>query len=268
VTLSAADRSAWAPAPTRSSIPVLVYRRLSTSPADVSPEQFARQMALLHHAGYRTISLSAFVRFLRGEPVALPARPLLLTFDDGRLESWRGSDATLERFGFNAVVFVDAGRVAAGAPDYLTWRELAALQRSGRWEVQAEAGTGKFLIKWGPGRDDVGPFYAFRGTDEVMGGWRERVFTDLDWALDQLTLRVRGYRPLAIAPPYGNYGQLATNDPAIPREMFAHMRDAFGVVFTQDRRPLAVRGSGLAAPVGRLEITRARGEAALRSLLA
>ena len=56
-------------------------------------------MALLRHAGYRTITLAAFVAHLHGEPVALPARPFLLTFDDGRLDSYTGSDATLLEFG-------------------------------------------------------------------------------------------------------------------------------------------------------------------------
>jgi hypothetical protein len=66
------------------------------------------------------------------------------------------------------------------------------LQRSGRWEVQLQAGSGGHRqIHYGPAPDDVGPFYAYRGSEEVLG-WCERVFSDitygelaLGWAGDQ-----------------------------------------------------------------------------------
>jgi hypothetical protein len=258
--LSASDRAAWAPGEARrAEIPVLAYRGDA-----VDPRAFARQMALLHHAGYRTISLAALIAHLRGEPVALPPRPFVLTFDDGRLDSWRDSDATLERLGFNAVVFVDAGRVDKRDPAYLRWSELDALQRSGRWQVQLESGTGKHLMRWGPKPGDVGSFYAYRGSDEVINGWRERVFGDISWGERQLAFRVHGYRSQAFAPAYGNYGQAGTNDPEIPRLLLERLHSTFAVVFVQDRRPFAVRGAGTAAPVGRLQVTR---EHDLRALL-
>ena len=51
----------------------------------------------------------------------------------------------------------------------------------------------------------------------MLGGWRERVFSDITYGEEQLAAHVRGYRPLAFAPPYGNYGQAGTNDRRIPR---------------------------------------------------
>ena len=275
VTLTASERAAWAPGPARrSAIPVLVYHGVAPAAAfahredadlAVDPPRFTKQMLLLQQAGYETITLSQFVRFLRGAPARLPPRPFVLTFD-GRRDSWTGTDATLRDLGLNAVLFVDVGRVEAGDPEHLSWAQLRALQRSGRWEVQLESGSGKQLIRWGPRRDDVGPFYAYRGSEEVLGGWRERVFSDLAWGEDQLATRIPGYRPLAVAPPYGNFGQVATNDPRIPRLLRARLLDAFHVVFTQDRSPLARPRAGRVA--GRLQITRNTTEHELRSRLA
>lgn len=259
VVLTAADRKMWAPRPPdRSAIPVLLYQ-------GVAPETFARQMALLDHAGYDTITLEELVRFLRRKEVRLPARPLLLTFDGARLDTWTGSDGTLRELGFNAVVFVDVGRVEAQDPDYLTWAELGNLQRSGRWDVQLQSGTGSRQIRYGPGRDDVGPFYAYRGAEEVLGGWRERVFSDITYGEEQLAFHVRGYRPLAFAPPFGNYGQAGTNDPRIPRALLARLKLSFEVVFTQDRSGFAFPGAD--NPVGRIEITRDVTEGELHALL-
>jgi peptidoglycan/xylan/chitin deacetylase (PgdA/CDA1 family) len=150
VLLTADDRELWAPRPPdRSVVPVLLYHR-------VAPKAFARQMALLDHAGYETITLEEFVRLIRREQVRLPPRPLLLTFDGGRADSWIGSDAILAELGFNAVVFVDVGRVnAEKQAEYLTWKELDALQRGGRWEVQLQSGAGHHEIQYGPAPEDV-----------------------------------------------------------------------------------------------------------------
>jgi hypothetical protein len=261
VELTPAERELWTPQPPdRSVVPVLLYR-------GVARKAFARQMVLLDHAGYETITVEQFVRFIRGEKVRLPPRPLLLTFDGERADAWAGSDAILAELGFNAALFVDAGRVAAGHAEYLTWKELDALQRSGRWEVQLQSGTGGHRIQYGPGRDDVGPFYAYRGSEERIDGWRERVFSDISWGEEQLSLHVRGYRPLAFAPPYGNYGQAGTNDPRIPRLLLARLMDSFAVVFTQDRTGFASPRTGAAAPYGRFEITPEVSEGELHRLL-
>ena len=237
---------------------MLVYDR-------VPPDDFARQMALLDHAGYETISLDEFVRFVQREPVNLPPRPLLLTFADARLDSWAASDAILRRLGFNAVLFVEIGPIEKHDPEVLTWDELDRLQRSGRWEVQLQSGTGDRLIRFGPGPDDVGPFYAYRGSEEVLGGWRERVFSDITYGEEQLAHHVRGYRPLAIAPPFGNYGQVRTNDRHIPREFLARALLSFDVVFTQDRSGFAKPGA--TNPLGRIEVTPQVTEEQLRALL-
>jgi peptidoglycan/xylan/chitin deacetylase (PgdA/CDA1 family) len=259
VVLSADDRAAWEPGPPdRSRVPVLLYTGLG-------PDAFARQMTLLDHAGYETITLDELVRFVKEEPVDLPERPLLLTFDGGRLDSWTGTDGILRKLGFNAVLFVEIGRIEAEDPEHLTWEELATLQRSGRWDVQLQSGTGDRRIRFGNAPDDVGPFYAYRGSEEVLGGWRERVFSDITYGEQQLSHNVPGYRPLAFAPPFGNYGQAGTNDRRIPRELLARLLLSFEVVFTQDRSGFA--SPGAANPLGRMEITPDVTEAQLRGLL-
>jgi hypothetical protein len=259
VELTAEDRAQWAPgSPERSAIPVLVYDR-------VTPDVFARQMTLLDHAGYDTVPLADLVRFIQRETVSLPAHPLVLTFDGGRLDAWTGRDAILRKLGLEAVVFVDVGRVEAEDPEYLTWEELGALQRSGRWDVQMQSGTGNQQIRYGSGPDDVGPFYAYRGSEEVLGGWRERVFSDISYGEQQLAFHVPGYRPLAIAPPDGNYGQAGTNDPRIPRLLLARLELSFELVFTQDRSGIAVPGAE--NPVGRIPVGRDTSDTELRALL-
>lgn len=259
VSLSDADRKAWAPGPPlRDAVPVLVYR-------DVGARAFERHMRLISHAGFRTITLKTLARFVAGEAPELPARPLVLTFDGAREQTRDDTDAVLRDLGLGAALFVDVGPIEERDTEHLTYEELDGLQASGHWDVQLQSGTGNRRIRYGPAPGDVGAFYAYRGAEEVLGGWRERTFSDVTYGEDQLTAHVPGYRPLAIAPPFGNYGQSGTNDPRIPRLLLERFLLSFKLVFVQDRSALATPGAR--NPLGRFEVTRRTIEAELREVL-
>ena len=211
VVLTAQEKQVWAPLPPdRSAVPVLLYHGIGAE-SDFSNEvdasygidfdDFAKQMTMIEHAGYQTIDLPAFLRFVRGEPVDLPPRPLLLTFDDGRADSWTGSDGILERLGLNAVMFVDVGRVDDGDPEYLSWQELQTVQSSGRWQLQLHSGHGHQQIQYGPGPNDYGPYYAYEQQGETFAGWRNRVRSDIDWGEDTLADRIRAHRNTRLRAP-------------------------------------------------------------------
>ena len=191
----------------------------------------------------------------RSKPVDLPPRPLLLTFDDARADSWTGADGILRKLHFNAVMFVDVGRVDGGDPEYLTWQELATVQDSGRWQLQLHSGKGHTQIQYGPGPDDYGPFYAYEEQGEDFDGWRDRVRSDIAWGQKTLADHISAYRPLAFAPPYGSYGQDGTNDPRIPDDLLGWLTHRYDAVFTQDVNARAQAGAG--QPLGRIQVTRA-----------
>ena len=266
VVLTPEEKQVWAPLPPdRSAIPVLLYHGIGPESGfaneddaahGVGFEDFAKQMTLISHAGYRTIDLETFLRFVRGRPVELPPRPLLLTFDDARADSWTGADGILSKLGFDAVVFVDVGRVDGGDAEYLTWEELEIVQASPRWELQLHSGDGHRQIQYGPGPDDFGPYYAYKdeGEGEDFDDWQERVRSDIDWGHLTLADHVPSYEPLAFAPPYGSYGQDGTNDPAIPGDLLGWLTGRYEAVFTQDVNARAEPGSD--QPLGRIQVDR------------
>ena len=265
MTLTAEERAVWKRPPERAGrVPVLLYHGIAPasgfeSPADaqygITREDFARQLALLAHAGYEAITIEQFRRFHAGEPADLPALPVLITFDDARADSWQGADGALERQGWTAVMFTDVGAVERGGREYVTWPELVRMRESGRWEIELHAGRGHRNIRYGEGPRDVGPFYAYRDAlaDETHEEWRQRAFGDLDWGEERLRRHLPGFEPRGFAPPYGNYGQLRTNDPAIPVELGAELRRRYGLVFTQEDPRPAQPGD---EDVPRLQITR------------
>ena len=157
----------------------------------------------------------------QGSTVELPPRPLLLTFDDGRADSWTGSDGILRKLGFNAVMFIDVGSVDDGDPEYLSWEELQIMAAGGRWQLQLHSGHGHHYIQYGPGADDTGAYYAYKERGESFHGWRQRVRSDINWGQETLSDHYPAYEPLAFSPPYGTYGQDGTNDPRIPGDLLA-----------------------------------------------
>jgi peptidoglycan/xylan/chitin deacetylase (PgdA/CDA1 family) len=264
VELTTEDRQVWAKLPPdRSAIPVLLYHGIGPESdfsnavdagVGVDTDDFAKQMTMIRHAGYRTIDLQTLTDFVQERPVDLPPRPLLLTFDDARANSWTGGDGILRELGFSAVMFVDAGRVDGGDPEYLTWDELQTVQDSGRWELQLHSGDGHRQIRYGPGEDDYGPYYAYVQQGEDFDAWQERVRSDIEWGRQTLADHVSGYQPLAFAPPYGNYGQEGSNDARIADDLLGWLTQRYELIFTQDVNARARPGQG--QPVGRIQLSR------------
>jgi peptidoglycan/xylan/chitin deacetylase (PgdA/CDA1 family) len=121
-------------------VPVLMYHSVNARPPRatrrlaVDPGAFADQMALLEDRGFTPVTVSA----LAGGHGRLPARPVVITFDDGYADFHEQALPVLDKLGFPATVFVttgwlaDAGPEAAGDPldRTLSWsqvREAAAL---------------------------------------------------------------------------------------------------------------------------------------------
>jgi len=92
-------------------IPVLLYHHVSEDNSDlpqltVTPQEFERQMEMLKAAGFKTISPEMLVAYMRQEPVTLPSKPILITFDDGYEDNYSNAFPILKQYGFSAVIFI------------------------------------------------------------------------------------------------------------------------------------------------------------------
>ncbi len=94
----------------RSPIPILTYHQIAASPPRgagfrslyVAPVDFARQMALLSLLGYRGLSMSALMPYLRGE---LLGKVVGISFDDGYLNNLSHALPVLNRHGFSSTCY-------------------------------------------------------------------------------------------------------------------------------------------------------------------
>jgi hypothetical protein len=125
----------------------------------------------------------------------------------------------------------------------LSWQEIRSMQSSGIWTVQEHGGRGHEYLDYNAG-GAKGGVYAFRryipgssgerGHLETFNSFQRRVTSDILWGNQQFSQQVPGYRPLAFAVPYANYGQQGTNDRRIPGFMLSWLRHHFDVVFGGD----------------------------------
>lgn len=134
-----------------------------------SPHNFEGQLRWLARRGYTTLGAQGLADFLAGRPV--PAKSVVLTFDDGYLDNYVYAHPALQRHGMRAMLFavtgwmgegearVHAGAgaevpptfshaqakalVAAGNTDAVMarWSELAAMQAAGTFEIHSHTHT-------------------------------------------------------------------------------------------------------------------------------
>jgi peptidoglycan/xylan/chitin deacetylase (PgdA/CDA1 family) len=92
-------------------VPVLLYHHVGASDGmrpgflTISPAEFERHIAWLARRGYTAISLAQYLGWTQGKTV-LPARPVLITFDDAYADISDHALPVLSSHGFTAVVFV------------------------------------------------------------------------------------------------------------------------------------------------------------------
>jgi peptidoglycan/xylan/chitin deacetylase (PgdA/CDA1 family) len=126
---------------------VLMYHKVNDvpkNPLTIPVSLFDEQLAQLRELGYQVVDLDAVLaHYTQGAP--LPARAVLITFDDGYRDNLANAADVLERHGYPAVLFVPIGyldeerplpheeRLAANGlvNGTLEWDQLVDLERRG-----------------------------------------------------------------------------------------------------------------------------------------
>lgn len=96
-------------------IPILMYHNIAEPPSGaklrglyVRPRSFAWQMRLLKLLGYRGVSMSAAMPYLRGEKTG---RVVAITFDDGYVDTLENALPILRQQGFSATCYIVSKRI-------------------------------------------------------------------------------------------------------------------------------------------------------------
>lgn len=118
-------------------VPVICYHHIRESHAgqsenfksySVSPSQFAAQMKALKDSGYQTILPDQLYNYLVYNE-ELPAKPVMLTFDDSIEGQYALGVPEMDKYGFKGVFFLMT--ISIGKPRYMTKVQIKELSDKG-----------------------------------------------------------------------------------------------------------------------------------------
>lgn len=228
------------------SIPILLYHGVieddnwKPDGVNIRLSDFREHMFALKKAGYRTISVEDYLAFSNGEK-KLPSKVFMLTFDDGRKDSYYPVDPILRALDFTAVMHVITGRSLGKDNEkgvfHLSQLELGKMIKSGRWEMESH------------GRDDheaeiidaqgtTGHFLSNKLWIEKEG----RLETDIEYEIrikkDMLESKndlenKLGIANLVFAYPFGDYGKASVNFPESSNILVPVATSIFPITFYQ-----------------------------------
>lgn len=120
-------------------VPILMYHYISVPPEDadiyrtdlsVTPEDFRVQMAYLAENGYTTNDFYDLSRAITGK-TDLPAKPVLITLDDGYRDNYENAFPILQEYGHVATFFIVSEFIDSGNENYLTWDMVEEMSAAG-----------------------------------------------------------------------------------------------------------------------------------------
>jgi len=121
----------------RPQVPILCYHQIRDwRPTDskqakdyiVPVAAFEQQIKMLADSGYHTISADQLNNYLL-YGAALPAKPVMLTFDDTDLPQYTIAKPVMEKYGFKGMFFIMT--VSLGRPNYMTREQVKQLADAG-----------------------------------------------------------------------------------------------------------------------------------------
>jgi peptidoglycan/xylan/chitin deacetylase (PgdA/CDA1 family) len=121
----------------RKQVPVLCYHHIkdwTTKTSDrakdyiVPVDAFKEQLKMLADSGYQTILPDQLYSYLVSN-TPLPAKPVMLTFDDTDLEQYTVALPEMKKYGFKGVFFIMT--VSLNRPNYMTKEQVKSLADEG-----------------------------------------------------------------------------------------------------------------------------------------
>ena len=121
----------------RPQVPILCYHQIRNWIASdgkvgkdyiVPTAEFRSQMKMLADSGYHTILPDQLYNYL-AYGAKLPSKPIMLTFDDTKLDQWTVAIPELKKHGFKGVFFIMT--VSLGKPNYMSKDQIKKMSDAG-----------------------------------------------------------------------------------------------------------------------------------------
>ncbi|HJV44098.1 MAG TPA: polysaccharide deacetylase family protein [Bacillota bacterium] len=117
-------------------VPILMYHSIGNDPSNelvILPQRFREEMSYLKKAGYTPIHFDQ-LEWRYGGGV-LPAKPIIVTLDDGYEDNYREGFPILKQTRMKATIFIITDVV--NKPQRVTWEQMKEMQSTGIIEFGA-----------------------------------------------------------------------------------------------------------------------------------
>ncbi len=125
-------------------VPILMYHEVSSEPVSANrlaaaPDHFARQLEYLRASGFQALTAAGLVATIKSG-TRLPAKPVVLTFDDGTADFYEVALPLLTEYGFTGTLFATSGWMSRASgrpgcrkvpPGMLSFDQLRAVAAAG-----------------------------------------------------------------------------------------------------------------------------------------
>ncbi|MDR3448501.1 MAG: poly-beta-1,6-N-acetyl-D-glucosamine N-deacetylase PgaB [Alphaproteobacteria bacterium] len=221
-----------ADAPPPGSFLALCYHNVEDSDPDqsndgVTTSKLIEQLSWLQHEGYTAISVDDLLAARAGKK-SLPAKSVLLSFDDGYESFYTRVYPVLKAFHYPAVIAVvddwmkgnaanPSDRVSYGdiqvpRASFLTWSQIREMKKSGLIEVASHSHAMHYGVRANPqGNEEPdalsAAFDAKTGTYELASHYVKRLEDDAAASVRTIK-RQTGKAPRVMVWPYGAYNEI------------------------------------------------------------
>ena len=177
-------------------VPILMYHYISVPPEDadiyridlsVEPDDFHTQMTYLAENGYTPIDFYDLSRAITNK-ADLPAKPVIITLDDGYRDNYENAFPILREFGFTATIFVVTEFIDQGHDAYMSWEMIEEMSAMG---IRFEPHSKSHPDLAGQARDYL--IWQILGSQETLAahiGYTPRYFSYPGGSYDENTIAV------------------------------------------------------------------------------
>jgi peptidoglycan/xylan/chitin deacetylase (PgdA/CDA1 family) len=141
-------------------VPILCYHHIREAKPgqsetmksySVSPAAFAEQMKTLHDSGFQTVLPDQLYEYLIHDG-PMPAKPVMLTFDDTDEEQYSIAVPEMNKYGFKGVYFIMT--ISINRPRYMSKAQIKNLSDSGH-AIESHTWDHHMVTKYSPADWDI-----------------------------------------------------------------------------------------------------------------
>jgi peptidoglycan/xylan/chitin deacetylase (PgdA/CDA1 family) len=187
-------------------VPILMYHQVKNTGLGkdvISPYEFEADLKYLSDMQYTTITMTELIDYVYND-TELPPNPIILTFDDGYLTTYKTVFPLLQKYNMKIVLSIvgksvdDFSRVNDTnlCHAHITWDQVKEMQESGLVEIQNHTYN---LHKICNGR-----YGCYPKANETMSHY-EQLLTEDTLLMQEKVATVTGITPNTFTYPYGKY---------------------------------------------------------------